>query len=102
MLAHCVWDVLGPDALRRRGIFLLLVQKKNTKEKDTPGTLPSRWSAPLRCSPARGRCATRAIRYAATRSDSARYFPGPPALLGSVHGDPERRLNLRILASLKN
>ena len=42
---------LGPDARRRRGIFLLLVQKKDTKEKDTPGTLASRWSAPLRCSP---------------------------------------------------
>ena len=45
--------VFGPDALRRRGYFLLLAQEKVTKEKGTPGTLASRWSAPLRYSPRR-------------------------------------------------
>ena len=46
MVALCA-NILGPDALRQRGDFLLLVQEKVTKEKDTPGTQASRWSAPL-------------------------------------------------------
>ena len=51
--SRCARDVFGPVMPRRGSYFLLLAQKKVTKEKGHPGSPVARWATSLRCSPRR-------------------------------------------------
>ena len=93
----CAWVVLSAGmCARRRSHFLLLRQKKVTKEKAAPLAVSLRFAVgSLRCSRAGRRCRTRFVRFAlaaqtaaASQSTQARMLrcaPAPrPALLGTA------------------
>ncbi len=64
---------LGPAMPRRGSYFFLLAQEKSNQKEGHPLHRPLRGFPPLLAKP--GGCATRAIRCAATRSNSARRLP---------------------------
>ena len=69
----CAWVVLSAGmCARRRSHFLLLRQKKVTKEKAAPLAVSLRFAAgSLRCSVAGRRCRTRFVRFALAAQTAA-------------------------------
>ena len=90
--SRCARFISGPVMPRRGSYFLLLVQKKVTQEKDTPVRRSPVGRLPCVAHRAGRRARTRAIRYAATRSDNRPpTAPGAAALLGGSQGPQKRR-----------